>query len=316
MKAAVVATTLALLALLPRSARACGSCRGPGGAGSALTAPYQRVGVSLVQSTRIGYGVTDARATYRPFGERSHDRVADLGLSAAARPVPFVELGAQSAVGHVDVGGPGFHSSRTSLGDLSLRSRFEILEEPPLELTGQARRPSLGLTLTARLPTGPVDRSTDGRGGGPSPGTVGSTATSQGLGTTELALAVDVRRSFANVWQVGAVVEGALRAPDDALGLDRALGPRGLARLMLVRFVGDTTLGVFADVAAEGDVAYRGRTSPRSAQRAVAFGVSATLKTDVGYRAGLALSVQPPVSTLSENAVVSSGLSFFVAWTR
>lgn len=307
---------LASLAIGGREALACGSCRGPGGAGSALTAPWQRWGVSAAQTMRIGHGVTDQNSTFRAFRKDSHDRVLELALAAAVRPIDAIELGATAAYGNVMVGGPGFRSSRGALGDLALRVRWEVLGEPPIELSGQQRLPAVGLTLTTRLPTGPVDRVSDAGSAGPSPGTVGSTATSQGLGTFEGAFALDVRKSFASKYQIGAVGELGLRAPDEALGLDRALGPRGLVRLMAMTFVGDMTFGFFADVAAEGNVSYGGRTAPDSNQRTTAFGLSASLKTDVGIRTGLAVSVQPPIDGFSTNAVPSTGLSTFLAFTK
>jgi hypothetical protein len=264
---------------------------------------------------RLGHGIFDRRARYRAFGPESHDRVLELAAAAAYRPVDSVELGASTAYGNVLVGGPAFRSHRAALGDVALRVRWEALEEPAIDLPGGSRRPSLGLTLSARLPTGTVDRSGDS-GAGPSPGTVGSTATSQGLGTTEVALAIDVRKTFAQRYQLGAVVEGAWRAPDDSIGLERKLGPRGLARVMGVVFQGDVTFGAFADLAAETDVSYGGRRSPDSAQRSLSLGMSASLKTDLGLRAGLALVHQPAIDGVALNAVAATGLTAFMAFTR
>lgn len=300
---------------LPAAAEACGSCRGPGGAGSALTAPWQRWGVSLTETMRLGHGIFDSRGGYRSFGSESHDRVIELGASVAFRPVEIIELGVTTAYGHVLVGGPSFRSGRAALGDVGLRARWEVIDEPAIELTGGSRRPSLGLTFSVRAPTGTVDRTGDS-GAGPSPGTVGSTATSQGLGTTELALAVDVRRTFMQRFQLGAVVEGAWRAPDESIGLRRELGPRGLVRLMGIVFQGDITLGAFVDLAMETDVAYGGRRSPESAQRSFALGLSASMKTDLGLRSGLALSYQPPIEGVSMNAVAATALTAFVAFTK
>jgi hypothetical protein len=264
---------------------------------------------------RLGHGIFDARGHYRSFGPQSHDRVLELAASAAVRPVDSVEVGATTAYGNVLVGGPSFRSGRAALGDLGLRVRWEPLDEPPIDLPGGSRRPSLGLTLSARVPTGTVDRSGDS-GSGPSPGTVGSTATSQGLGTTEVALAVDVRKTFAQRYQLGAVVEGAWRAPDDSIGLRRDLGPRGLVRVMGIMFEGDFTLGAFVDLAAETDVSYGRRRSPASAQRSFSLGLSASMKTDLGFRAGLALNHQPGIDGLSMNAVAATGLTVFVAFTK
>ena len=303
------------LAFVSSNAGACGSCRGPGGAGSALTAPWQKWGVSLTETMRLGHGIFDANRRYRSFGPDSHDRVLELGIAAAFRPVDAIELGATTAYGHVMVAGPSFRSGRAALGDLGLRARWEVLDEPAIELPGGSRRPSLGLTLSLRIPTGVVDRTGDS-GAGPSPGTVGSTATSQGLGTTEIALAVDVRRTFAQKWQIGAVVEGAWRAPDESIGLTRSLGPRGLARVMAMRFEGDVTVGAFVDLAAETDVSYGGRRSPESGQTAMSLGASASLKTESGLRSGLALSYQPPIDGISRNAVAATALTAFVAFTK
>jgi hypothetical protein len=272
--------------------------------------------VSVVETMRQGQGVFDERSRFHGFGSQSHDRVLELGIAAALRPIASVELGATTAYGNVLVGGPGFRSSRGALGDLSLRARWEPLQEPPLELTGQQRFPSLGLTFTARVPSGAVDRATAAGAGGPSPGTVGSTATSQGLGTTELALAVDVRKTFASRYQIGVVGEGGYRAPDDSLGIHRELAPRGLVRLMAMTFQGDATFGFLADLAAEGNVTYGSRTSPDSGQRSVSLGVSASYKTELGLRTGLSLSYQPPIDGLSKNAVAATGITTFLAFTR
>jgi hypothetical protein len=299
----------------PNVAQACGSCRGPGGAGSALTAPWQRWGVSLTETMRLGHGIFDSRGGYRSFGPESHDRVIELGASAAYRPIDAIELGGTMAYGNVLVGGPSFRSGRAALGDLGLRARWEALDEPAIELPGGSRRPSLGVTLSLRVPTGTVDRSGDS-GSGPSPGTVGSTATSQGLGTTEVALAIDMRKTFAQRWQLGAVVEGAWRAPDESIGLRRALGPRGLVRLMAIMFEGDVTVGAFVDLAAETGVSYGGRVSPESAQRSFSLGTSASLKTDLGLRSGLALAYQPPIDGVSMNAVAATALTAFIAFTK
>lgn len=307
---------LAVVAFAPRAADACGSCRGPGGAGSALTAPWQRWGTSVVETMRLGHGVFDQRSRFKGFGPESHDRVLELAFAGAYRPVDVVELGVTAAYGNVFVGGPGFRSGRSALGDLSLRVRWEVLQEPPLELTGQARLPSIGLTFTARLPTGSVDRATDAGSSGPSPGTVGSTATSQGLGTTELALAIDVRKTFLQRFQVGAVGEAGFRFPDESIGIARALSPRGLVRLMGIAFEGEATFGLFADLAAEGNVTYGGRTSPDSGQRSVSLGASGSYKTSLGLRTGLALSYQPPIDGLSKNAVAATSMTTFLALTR
>lgn len=303
-------------AMATPEAHACGSCRGPGGAGSALTAPWQKWGVSMTETLRVGHGIFNQDNDYKSFGRDSHDRVLELAWAAAYRPIDALEIGATTAYGNVLVGGPSFRSGRGALGDLGLRLRWEAIAEPAIDLPNGPRNPSLGLTFSLRVPTGKVDRSTDAASAGPSPGTVGSTATSQGLGTMEVAIAADVRKTFAARWQIGAVLEGAARSPDDSLGLHRALGPRGLARLMGILFVGDFTFGAFVDLAAEGNVEYGGRTSPSSSQRVFALGTSVSLKTDLGLRTGLALNWVPPIDGFSSNAVAATGITTFLAYTR
>ncbi len=85
---------------------------------------------------------------------------------------------------------------------------------------------------------------------------------------------------------------------------------------MGIVFQGDATFALFADLAAEGDVQYGDRTSPDSGQRSVSLGASATYKTNLGFRSGLALSYQPPIDGLSKNAVAATGLTAFIAFTR
>ncbi len=310
---ALSASSFVIISASP--AGACGSCRGPGGAGSALTAPGQTWGASLAQTMRLGHGVFDTGGRYRGFGPSSYDRVMEVAGALSYRPFEVLEVEATSAFGHVAVGGPSFHSDRAALGDLGLRVRWEALVEPAIDLPHGSRRPSLGVTLSVRLPTGGVDRSGD-VGAGPSAGTVGSTATSQGLGTTEVALAIDVRKTFAQRYQLGAVMEGAWRAPDDSVGLRRALGPRGLLRVMGIVFEGDVTFGAFVDLAAETDVSYGGRLSTLSAQRSCSVGLSASLKTDVGFRSGLALAYQPALEGIAMNAVAAVAFTAFFAFTK
>lgn len=297
-------------------ASACGSCRGPGGAGSAITAPYQTWGVTIGQTLRVGHGTFNDRGKYASFGPGSQDQAVDVALGAGVRPVDSVELATFFTFGQASLVAPDFFSKRAAFGDLSLRARWEVLSEPAIDLPRQATWPSLGLNLSTRLPTGSVDRA-GASGGGPSAGTAGSTATSLGLGTVEVALSTDVRKTFAQKVQIAGIFEGALRAPDSSLGVDRGLGPRWVARGMVLVFAtNDVTLGGYADLSGESNVSYAGRTADRSFQRSFTLGGLASYKHDSGFRAGVSLGFVPPIESLSVNVVGMTTATVFMGLTR
>ncbi len=312
----IVASFLATVTTTEREARACGSCRGPGGAGSAVTAPWQTWGVTAAQTMRLGHGIWNDRGRYSGFGPQSRDQAMDLSMGGGIRPIDEVELAGFVTFGQASVVGPEFVSKRAAFGDLSLRARWEPIAEPALDLPKKPTWPSLGLNLSTRLPTGSVELA-GASGGGPSAGTVGSTATSLGLGTLEVALSVDVRKTFFQKLQLAAIFEGGLRTKDSALGISRALGPRWLTRLMMLVFAtNDVTLGAFADLSGEGNVAYGGRTSERSFQRAFTVGGLASLKHDSGLRAGTSVGWGPPLENVSVNVVGMTTLTFFLGFTK
>ncbi len=117
--------------------------------------------------------------------------------------------------------------------------------------------------------------------------------------------------------QLAAIFEGALRAPDQALGIRRGLAPRWLARAMALYFVtNDVTAGLFADLSGEGNVSYSGRTAENSFQRAFTIGGMASLKHDSGFRAGLSLGWGPPIDALPVNVVGMTTMTVFMGFTR
>ena len=316
MRAAVAAFAFLGVWAFSDPASACGSCRGPGGAGSAVTAPYQRWGITAGQTLRLGHGIWNDRGKYSAFGPKSRDEAMDIAAGGAVRPFDGVELAGFFTFGNASVVGPEFSSKRAAFGDVSLRVRWEALSEPAIELPHQPTWPSLGLNLSTRLPTGSVELA-GASGGGPSAGTVGSTATSLGLGTVEVALSADVRKTFAQKVQLAAIFEGALRAPDSALGASRGLGPRWLTRAMFLYFAtSDVTLGAFADLSGEANVSYGGRTAERSFQRAFTLGGLASYKHDSGFRAGVSLGFGPPIESISVNVVGMTTATVFLGLTR
>lgn len=311
--AAPLAAALVAVALA-RPAGACGSCRGPSGPGATLTAPWERTGVALSQTARLGHGSYASDGAYRALGA-DRDQVVTHTLALALRPVERLELSTTFTFGSALLTTPGFSSSRRSWGDSMVRGRYEIVKEPALDLASVRGHPSLALAPSLRLPTGTVDAAPSAPVA--AAGTVGSSATNMGLGAWEVGLAADVRRTFGgSKWQASAVVEVAARTADHALGRRRQLGPRAGGRLVLVRFVDPFTVAVFVDVAGETDVAYAGRRALGSAQRTAGAGASIGYKSEMGLRTGLALLAQPPLSGLGVNAVAATALTAFVGYAR
>lgn len=315
MKSACAGLALTSLLAYASDVSACGSCRGPQGPGAALTAPWQHWGIALAQSVRIGHGAFDERGRYHSFDGKNRDHVDEVVLGAALRPIGPLEIAATTAAGAVAVSGPGYGSSATSFGDSTLRARFDVASEP-MAWQEAPLLPSLAFAATVRAPTGVVAPAS-ARGASGGFGTVGSSATSQGLGTWEGALSVDARKTFADGYQVGLAIEGGYRLPDDSLGLRRSLAPRIVARAIGLRFIDDAwTAGVFVDFAVEGDVRYEERRAHDSAQRATSVGATLGWKHDNGLRSSLSLFGQLPFTELGKNSVTTVGLALSLAYTK
>jgi hypothetical protein len=314
--AAYVALTVSALDVsLPTTAYACGSCRGPAGPGASLTAPWQRVGVQLALTGRWSHGSFLERGRYvsTPDGV---DAGKDLGVAIGVRIAPRLELQAAVGIGSTHLALAGFARRTVGLADSLVRVRYDVLQEPGVRLPNRVSKPSVGATLSVRLPTG-------GRGDAPANAapsglsSVGSFATNQSLGTVEVALAVDVRKTFTDRLQLAGIVEGAIRASDTAFGRARALGPRLLIRPVLLWFAADTvTVAVFADFGVEAAVRYDGSSASGSSAYQWSTGTSMTFKHDNGLRTGLAFAFTPPVSGLGENVAASAQWTSFVGYAQ
>lgn len=310
----VVAAAVAIAVwLLPRESSACGSCRGPGGPGASVTAPWQTWGVQLVSTVRVsqGFFLEDSRYTSSPSG--SLDASHDLGVALGFRIKERLELQASIGVGYTTLALHGYARSGTGFADTFLRVRYDIVSEPGIVLPSKTPPPSLAATLSLRAPTG-----FEGRGAqGGVQATVGSQATSQTLGTTELALALDIRKTLKTKYQVAAVVEGALRVPDHSLGQQRTLGPRVLGRVVAIWFASDNvTASVFVDAGVEGRIAYEGVPSTQTSAHLWTTGASLSFKHDKGLRTGVAFSYNAPIDTLGSNVAANMLFSSFVGFAK
>jgi hypothetical protein len=300
---------------MPTTAYACGSCRGPAGPGASLTAPWQRVGVQLALTGRWSHGsfLEYGRYVAKTDGV---DAGKDLGLAIGARMSTRLELQATLGIGSTHLALAGFARRAVGFTDSLVRVRYDVLQEPGVRLPNRVSPPSLGATLSVRLPTGGRGDAAVSAGQG-AQSSVGSLATNQSLGTVEVALAVDVRKTFTDRLQFAGIIEGAMRAPDTAFGRARALGPRLLVRPVLLWFAADAiTVAVFADFGVEAAVSYDGTRASGSAAYQWSTGTSMTFKHDNGLRTGLAFALTPPLSGLGANVAAASQLTTFVGYAQ
>jgi hypothetical protein len=300
------------VALASACAQACGSCRGPTGPGSTLTAPWQRYGVSLLYVLRSAHGAFRSDTSYARYRTES-DRSVDVSLALGMRVVPRLEVSGALGYGTESVRLQGLYAKQASLSDLLVRARWDALQET-LVIPGRTSPPSLGISLGARIPTGSVSRSSEG--GTP----VGGSVTSQGLGTLEVSSALDARKTW-GVFQLGAVVEGALRlpdsAPDSAIGKQRQLGPRLLGRLLALGFLtSEFAAAGFVEVNWEGPIAYEGRRSPDTSLSSTSIGSSLSFRSEHGFRSGAAIAYTLPIDTLGKNALATASVSFFLGYAQ
>lgn len=314
--AAAYAAGLALGLFVATTASAC-PCQGSSGPGAAITSQMNTYGFSVIETARLVHGAWLPNGKYTPLGSNNFQWLFDLAFGAAYRPIRHLELGLQSAFGRQSVSAPSFSSQRTGFGDTTLNARWEAVDEPmPFEKKAFPI-PAVAVIAKLRTPTGTVTR-TNQLGSGRT-GSIGTTASSQGLGTWEPALALDLQRTFARrKAQANLAGEFAYRLPDDALGRDRQLGPRLLAQLN-VRYLATSRIGVgvVTDLGWEGDVAYNGQRVPGTAQRLWSIGGFGYYTVpDVGLRSGLMVRYAPPVNGINVNAIGATSISVSLGYAH
>jgi hypothetical protein len=318
MSARVTGVLVALaMATTLGTAHAC-PCQGAAGPGAALTNPAQLYGLSTTTTGRWVHGVWSPDGGYAPLGPQSRQWMVDLSLAAALRPIANLEVGVESAVGYQSVMAPGIDSERGGFGDTLTRVRWEAIDEPmPFVKERPLLSPALALIGSVRAPTGYVGAHTSEAQSGTT-GSIGSSASAQGLGAWEGSLAAEVARTFERKLRVGLVGEAAYRLPDEALGLERHLGPRLLGQLNLrYRPTVSWGFGVITDIGWEDLVEYEGIRRAGTAQRL--FGMAGywyMLFPDAGLRIGAMLRHAPAIEGISVNAVGATSLAFSVGYAR
>ena len=295
-RSALALTALSAAALYAAHAHAC-SCSGQGPA-SALTRPDQSWGVRGSERVLAGYGEFDAHGRYTAFSDADHDRTLEYDLLAAVR-IRRWELSAAASYGvrSVDIFGESGHG--LGLGDTSLRARYEVFDQPAFWQDGVY--PALALLAAVDFATG--------HGAGIAP---------RGLGANELVLGANAERSFAERWRAGLVLQGALRMPDEALGVARQLGPRASAEATLSYFArSDLVLSALVSVRWEANVALRGQTQTGTAQRWSELGAAISWQPwTLPFRAGFAERYTPSLSELGANTVALATSELWLAYVR
>lgn len=298
-------------------AHAC-PCQGSSGPGAALTTRFQRFGASLTETTRLVHGAWDPEGEYSALGDGSMQWSEDYALALAVRPLDRVEAGVQMAYGWQSVSAPGYETDRIGFGDTTFKLRWEAIDEP-MPFEKGLHYPSLAAVGSVRAPTGTVTRVEDpNQSGGVASGTtgaVGATASSQGLGTWELALAlVGQKMLLGQRLQLNVSGEAAYRLADDAIGVPRKLGPRLFGQAN-ARYIPSPLwgFGAMTDIGWEGDVEFSGQTRTGTGQRLWGIGAFVYfVMSNVNLRSGLMVRYNPPVNGLNVNAVgaTSIALSF------
>jgi hypothetical protein len=302
------ARLVAALSLTCPAAFGC-PCQGSSGPAAGVTTSAERLGASLTETTRFVSGAWRPTGTYGPLAAGERQAAEDLTALVGFRPLPPLEVSVEAAVGHQIFTSPFFHTQRTAFGDTTIRARWDALDEPmPYE---HEPWPSVTLLLAVRLPTSP-----SGRDEGPNPfsgttGSVGASASSEGLGAVEPSLGAAFVRSFGEKWQASAYLEGAFRFADTYIGRDRQLGPRLFAQAG-ARYAPSTStgIGVMTDLGWEGNVAYYGHTQPDTSQRIWTVGAFGYVRAEPSrLRWGALVRYAPPLDTIGKNASQSTSVA-------
>jgi hypothetical protein len=276
-----------------------------------VTTSTDRLGASLTETTRFVTGAWRPNGTFSPLAPGERQSSEDITGLVGYRPIAPLEVSVEAAVGHQMFTSPDFDTSRTAFGDTTLRARWDALDEPmPFEKT-VLPWPAVTLLLALRIPTSPSGRDGSGNPFSGTTGSVGASASSEGLGAWEPSLGAAFVRSFGDLFQASAYIEAAYRFPDTYLGIERHLGPRVFGQLG-ARYAPSpaTGIGVLTDLGWEGDVAYSGSTQPNTSQRIWTVSAFGYLRAEPSsLRWGALLRYTPPVDGIGMNASQSTSFS-------
>lgn len=302
-------TALAGLLAMSGTVHAC-PCQGSSGPLGAVTSQMERFGVSLTETGRVVHGAWSYNGDYAPLAPGESQWSLDVTGVAGYRPIPIIELGAEAAFGHQSASSPYFSSPHTGFGDTTLRVRWDAIDEPMPFEKPILPWPAVTLVASLRMPTASMGRDQLGVFSGTT-GSVGSSASSEGLGTWEPALAAALVRSIDDRFQLSLVGEAAYRFPDTSLGLERHLAPRFFGQLgMRYAPSQDTGVGVLTDLGAEGNVSLEGIERTATSQRLWTIGVFGYIRVPrTGLRWGALARYALPVDGIGRNASRATSLA-------
>jgi len=175
--------------------------------------------------------------------------------------------------------------------------------------------PAVSFVATVRAPTAARGATSATFSG--TTGSVGASASSEGLGAWEGSFAGVLTKSVGSEWMLSAVGEAAYRLPDSWTGIPRHLGPRVLAQLgarysptKVVAF------GVLTDFGWEGAVAYEGETVPTNSDQRLwtVLGYFLLKPPGTGFRWGLLARTAPRLDGIGKNAIAATSASVSVGY--
>ncbi len=270
------------------SAHAC-ACGVPG-LDTPLTTAMDGWGLRASEGARLATGRMDGQGRYRRFSGDERNLRYETQLLAAYRLVPRLELSSSLGLAReADVAGAQ-QTSSSGPSDSWARLRFDAFDETPVHRAG-APLPALSFTGSLRAPTAKAGRELN-----------------IGLGAWEAAAGLALERSVSARWRVGLSAEGALRAPDRSLGIERRLGPRLTTQAAAWCWPRPTlAFSLSSNLTWEGDAAVRGVAQPGSASRMLQLGAGIVYALPGSVlRPGLAVRQSLPVTGASINSLVAT----------
>jgi hypothetical protein len=264
----------------------------------------------VTEAAQFVHGYWDAEGDYVPI--QGFQRRLDVFASAAYRALPALELSLGAVFGtSTRVVPGGLNATRTGFGDTMLRGRWDV-HESPVPHRRSLLNPGVALIGSIRAPTASDTTAQQAHSG-----SHGSTL-GEGLGTWEGALAVDLSHALHDDWRIGLLLEGALRAPDEAFGVSRWLGPRLMSQVTLGHhLLPSLELGALAEIEWEGDTTLAGNTVSGTGRRAVDVGAFVSfVPADSPLRSGFQLRHSPSFDDLGINAVATTQVGVSLGYVR
>ncbi|HVJ19718.1 MAG TPA: hypothetical protein VM686_30065 [Polyangiaceae bacterium] len=299
---ALLCCSLALAAFARAPAAQACACRGVGSPSAALTLSHETWGVGLVGVSELGHGVWDGDGEYHVLGAGERFSRETLGLTLALRVHPDWEVSIGGELVSARVTTPSFADENSGMGDVHARARWDFADEP---MPHEDDFPWPAAALIGSLGAATAEA-------GP------NRAASTGLGTSESAVALELVRSLPGAWQLEALGELGVRAPDTTLGRERQLGPRALFVLGLSHaLVPELRVGGYTSLTLEADTSYDGEVAAGSGQRLWNLSLFLVHELEsLNARASLTLEYAPPVDGISANAIGYTGVRAAFSFAR